>query len=163
MVFLETNRVLVKRVSILASIVGLLICFTLPEKLMWGEERDFTRFLTFRDTKEMFKEEKEVASYLRRLDGKIFFDDTYNYPVVFFHGNPKQFILPYQFKFGFYLKYPFLISEYVLVPDPKEEKDLVNENNRSLIFEEDANRKIVKEIGRWRVFESTSLLLSREK
>lgn len=163
LIFMEINRGLVKRVSVLASLVGLLVSFALPGELMWGEEKDFTQFLTFRDTKEMFKEEREVASYLRQLDGKIFFDDTYNYPVVFFHGNPKQFVLPYQFKFGFYLKYPFLISKYVLVPNPKEGKDLVNENNRSLFFEEGANGKIVKESGRWRVFESTSLLLSREK
>lgn len=162
LVFYEEGGVLIKRVFVSASIVGFLIAFVLPEKLMWGEEKKFALFLTHGDSKEMFKEEKEIANYLRQLDGGILFDDTYGYPVVFFHGSPKAFILPYNFEFGFYMTSPEKISKYVLVSDPEEERDLISQNNKNIFFEKNPAWELVEETGRRKLFKSKDPVLRRK-
>ncbi|GIW48111.1 MAG: hypothetical protein KatS3mg078_1988 [Deltaproteobacteria bacterium] len=135
----------------LTLIVGALIGYTLPDRTTWGEEKVFIKTLIGTQKEERFKEEKELANYLKSLQGKIFFDDTHDYAVVFFHGDPKSFVLPYQLEFGFYLKAPFFIARYVVVPHPRY-KNMINENNPLIFPEQDPNWELVERIGKWKIF-----------
>lgn len=152
LIFLEKNKGLMKQIILIASVAGALLAFVLPGKLMWGGEEKFAQYLTLRREGAMLKGHREMADYLSRLDGKIFFDDTYNYPVVFFHGDPKAFILPYQFEFEFYIRSPHTASDYVLVSNPKRGRDLLSQSNSDIFFERDPRWRLIKEVDGLKLF-----------
>ncbi|HEX3034601.1 MAG TPA: hypothetical protein VHT73_05620, partial [Thermodesulfobacteriota bacterium] len=61
LIFLEKSSALIKQVILIASVAGVLLAFVLPEKLMWGNEEKFARFLTLGREEEMFKGHREMA------------------------------------------------------------------------------------------------------
>lgn len=153
-VFLKPPRGWLRPVLLLGTMAGIWLGWMSPEGWQWGPERSFVALVVKREKQEVFLQEKQVAAYLKKLNGRIFFDDTNGYPVVFFHGNPKVFILPYQFEFGFYIKCPSLISRYLALPSPHGKSDAVNGSNSDIFYGKNPKWKLIEQVGEWRIFES---------
>jgi hypothetical protein len=67
---------------------------------------------------------EEAANFLKHKKGKILADDVDDYPVIYFVGNAKRFILPYQYEFYTVLSSPYNFVDYILV-DTSSTKDKV--------------------------------------
>ncbi|MCX7822288.1 MAG: hypothetical protein N2260_02440 [Syntrophobacterales bacterium] len=60
---------------------------------------------------------KSAKTLIQELDqeGNILIDDARGFPLVFFEGNPRRFILPYQYEYETVLSSPYLFVRYVVV------------------------------------------------
>lgn len=71
------------------------------------------------------KEEIQTANAIKNIGcEKVLADDNFSYGVVYFHGSPKKFILPYNYEFFSYLSFPNFHVDCLLM-DRTKRRDLV--------------------------------------
>lgn len=65
-----------------------------------------------------------AGSLLKNLDREsaVLIDDTRGFPVVFLEGNPRRFVLPYQYEYETVLSSPRLFVRYVVVSSPTTDR-----------------------------------------
>lgn len=79
-----------------------------------GDEARFAKAVLTGEVEGNIREYKEVADFIRASGGKVLADDSDSFPVVYLAGDPKLFVLPYQYEFVTDLSNPSLTVEYVL-------------------------------------------------
>ncbi|MEN3033430.1 MAG: hypothetical protein ABDH18_00370 [Aquificaceae bacterium] len=114
-------------VYISLSTLSLLISIFLAIKIGEDNEKFFTRALLGLkvDNRLNIKEEIEAARAVINVGcKKILTDDNFTYGVVYFHGRPKKFVLPYNYEFFSYLSFPKYHVDCLLL-DRTQKRDLV--------------------------------------
>jgi hypothetical protein len=95
---------------------------------------------------------EEAANFLKHKKGKILADDVDDYPVIYFVGNAKRFVLPYQYEFYTALSSPYNFVDYILV-DTSSTKDKVFNFYKSQI----PGFRLVYENKMFKIYEKGSL------
>jgi len=110
---------------------------------------------------QLFIEERKVAEFLKQRlspDDIILMDDAVGFPIIVFYGDPKNFILPYQYEFTSVIERPEVYADYVLLYNPERfegKRDLINQRHQNLFFSGGRELLLVYSYGNWRVFRST--------
>lgn len=61
-------------------------------------------------------EDIKIAYLIKEINcRKTLTDDAYSFEVVFFHGNPNAFVLPYNYEYYTYLSYPYYRVDCILI------------------------------------------------
>ncbi|MEN3038667.1 MAG: hypothetical protein ABDI07_05895 [Candidatus Kryptonium sp.] len=127
----------------------------------YPEERNFARTLLGGNPDRFFFEEKKVAEFLKRnvsLNDIILMDDATGFPIIVFYGNPKNFILPYQYEFASVVERPEVYADYVIVYNPEKfegKRDLINQRHQNLFYSGSKELLLVYSSSNWRIFKST--------
>jgi hypothetical protein len=126
----------------------------------YPEERNFAKILIAENLNGLFAEEKKIADFLKRNISSsdiVLMDDAVGFPIIVFYGNPKNFILPYQYEFSSVIERPEVYADYVIVYNPERfegQRDLINQRHRELFFYGARELLPVYSYGNWRVFRS---------
>ncbi|CUT03001.1 hypothetical protein [Candidatus Kryptobacter tengchongensis] len=126
----------------------------------YPEEKNFAKILIGENLDGLFAEEKKVAEFLKQntsLEDNILMDDAVAFPIVVFHGEPKNFILPYQYEFTSVIEQPAVYADYVVIYNPEKfegKRDLINQRHQNLFFSGSKDLLLVYSYGNWRVFQS---------
>jgi len=130
----------------------------------YPEEKLFVRALIDGETDATFKEDIECAQFLRQVtkpDETIIIDDSNGYPVVVFHGNPKNFILPYQYEFYSVVQTPEVYADYIVVYNPDKfegSRDIINVKNENIFHKGKEGLELVFNSEKWRVYRTKGKL-----
>lgn len=103
----------------LSMFISFILSFIFPIKSLELNERYFIRALLFNEKPKNLLtkgEEIKMANLIKEMDCKnILADDAYSFEVVFFHGEAKSFILPYNYEYYTYLSYPYYRVDCILI------------------------------------------------
>ena len=127
----------------------------------YPEESSFFKAFTTGKVDGMFEDEKRVARFLSSVLSKtdiVLLDDGAGYPIIVFYGNPKNFVLPYQYEFSSVVSSPEIYADYVIVYDPRKiegKSDAINLRHVSLYYGGREGLALVYSYKGWRVFKST--------
>ena len=64
----------------------------------------------------------QAADFLRSAPGTVLLDDARLFPVVFLEGNPRRFLLPYEYEFETALRAPALWARFVIVDETGDDR-----------------------------------------
>ncbi|MFN3134371.1 MAG: hypothetical protein ACK44H_02250 [Candidatus Kryptonium sp.] len=126
----------------------------------YPEERNFAKVLIGENLDGLFAEEKKVADFLKQnisSNDIVLMDDAAGFPIIVFYGDPKNFILPYQYEFSSVIELPEIYADYVIVYNPERfegRRDLINQRHGDLFFSGAKGLLPVYSYGNWRVFRS---------
>ncbi len=128
----------------------------------YPEEKLFVEALFKGKVEPIFKDEIKVANFLRETikPGEIVLvDDANGYPIVVFYGEPKNFILPYQYEFYSAVQTPEVYADYILVYNPdtfEGTRDALNVTHKSLFHQGRHELVLIYDSKKWRIFRSDS-------
>lgn len=126
----------------------------------YPEERNFAKVLIGENLDGLFAEERNIANFLKQNvspNDIVLMDDAVGFPIVVFYGNPKNFILPYQYEFSSVIDRPEVYADYVIVYNPERfegQRDLINRRHKELFSYGAKDLLLVYSYGNWRVFRS---------
>ncbi len=124
----------------------------------YPEENLFVKALIGEKTDAIFKEDIECAQFLKQVvkpDETIIIDDSNGYPIVVFYGNPKNFILPYQYEFYSVVQTPEVYADYIVVYNPDRfegYRDIINVKNEKIFHGGKEELELVFNSEKWRVY-----------
>jgi len=157
---------LVKKHNLAITVYIILLTFSIYtgfKKLynsIYPEENLFIKALIEGKTNETFKEDIECAQFLKQVakpDETIIIDDSNGYPVVAFYGDPKNFILPYQYEFYSVVQTPEVYADYIVVYNPDRfegARDIINVKNGNIFHKGKEGLELIFSSEKWRVFKS---------
>lgn len=103
----------------ISAIISFVLSFILPTTSPELNEKSFIRALIYNEkpNKVLLKSEDIKIAYLIKEINcrKTLTDDAYSFEVVFFHGNPNAFVLPYNYEYYTYLSYPYYRVDCILI------------------------------------------------
>ncbi|MEN3028063.1 MAG: hypothetical protein ABDH29_02330 [Aquificaceae bacterium] len=106
------------RAFTLSMLVAFLSAFFLPLQSKEVNERFFVRsFFGAKVDKELsLEEDLRVSQLIKEYNcRKTLADDVYSFPVVYFSGEPKRFVLQYNYEFYTYMSNPWLYADCLLL------------------------------------------------
>lgn len=116
---LEKRIVLFDRLLVASFIATLIFNWLYLEK--YREEYTFIKALESPVEQSTVKNAKLLIQNIDR-EGTILIDDTKGFPVVFLDGNPRRFILPYQYEYETVLSSPHLFVRYVIISSSEKDR-----------------------------------------
>ena len=108
-------------VVIIAMFISLYFSYKSLDESVEITEKNFATVLKGEPVEDIFKEELEVAKFLKENTTEkdmILIDDAVGYPIVCFYSSPKQFYLPYQYDYVRVIQQPQFAASYIVVPRP---------------------------------------------
>jgi hypothetical protein len=128
----------------------------------YPEEKFFIKALLKGKVEPIFKDEMKVANFLKETlkpEEIVLVDDANGYPIVVFHGEPKIFILPYQYEFYSAVQTPEIYADYILVYNPETfegARDAINATHKGLFHQGGKELELIYDSKKWRIFRSNS-------
>ncbi len=153
-----------QKVAILIYVVLFLLSILSSLKMLqssnYPEEKAFIAALFKGRVDLIFKDEIEVANFLKNTvkpGETILVDDGNGYPIVVFYGEPKNFILPYQYEFYTVVQTPEVYADYILVYNPETfegARDVLNITHKNLFYGGRRGLVLIYSSNKWRIFRS---------